>query len=199
MRCGGCGRWCCRVPVWHDTTPIPLYLKSCFGSVDRQRVPSVKTRSSLRFPAVLGLLLSFSFSAPAFALSFTDFFVDATASWVDTGILIDIGDQIDMTATGLASGGSIIFNGPDGDGGPCGSCIAPVPASHYALVGRIGPGPGTEFLVGASYSGTATAAGSLFLAFNDDNTRTTRGLSWSRGRWSRSPPRRSCWPPASPA
>ncbi len=130
-------------------------------------MPSVQTRSSPGVPALLGLLLSLSFSAPAFALSFTDFSVDATASWVDTGILIGLGDQIDMTATGLASGGSI-FNGPDGDGGACGSCIAPVLASHYALVGRIGPGPGTEFLVGASYSGTAAAAGNLFLAFNDD-------------------------------
>jgi hypothetical protein len=114
------------------------------------------------------LLLSFSFSTPAFAISFTDFSVDATLAWVDTGILIGIGDQIDMTATGTASGGSI-FNGPEGDGGPCASCIAPVPASHYALVGRIGAGPGTEFLVGASYSDTAAAAGNLFLAFNDDN------------------------------
>ncbi len=130
-------------------------------------MPSVKTRPSPRFLALLGLLLSLSFSAPAFALSFTDFSVDATASWVDTGILINIGDQIDMTATGSASGGSV-FNGPEGDGGPCFTCIAPVPASHYALVGRIGPGPGTEFLVGASYSGTAAAAGNLFLAFNDD-------------------------------
>ncbi len=130
-------------------------------------MPRVKTRSSLRSLALLGLFLSLSFSAPAFALSFTDFSVDATASWVDTGILINIGDQIDITAAGLASGGAI-FNGPAGDGGPCGSCIAPVPASHYALVGRIGPGPGTEFLVGAIYSGTAVAAGNLFLAFNDD-------------------------------
>ncbi len=153
---------------------LPL-LKSCLGSVDRQRVPSVKTRSSLRLLGLLGSLLSLSFSAPALALSFTDFSVDATASWVDTGILIDIGDQIDMTATGLASGGSI-FNGPEGDGGLCGTCIAPVPASHYALVGRIGPGPGTEFLVGASYSGTAVAAGNLFLAFNDDNHADNAGF-----------------------
>ena len=143
-------------------------------------MPSVKTRSSLRFSALLGLLLSLSFSAPAFALSFTDFSVDATASWVDTGILIGIGNQIDMTATGSASGGSI-FNGPAGDGGACGSCIAPVPASHYALVGRIGLGPGTEFLVGASYSGTATAAGNLFLAFNDDNHADNAGFFLASG------------------
>jgi len=128
---------------------------------------SVKTQSILRFLASTGLLLSLSFSAPAFALSFTDFSVDATASWVDTGILIGLGNQIDMTAEGMASGGSTP-NGPAGDGGACGSCIAPVPFSHYALVGRIGPGPGTEFLVGENYSGTAAAAGNLFLAFNDD-------------------------------
>ena len=69
-----------------------------------------------------------------------------------------------MTATGMASGGGSP-KGPAGDGGSCASCIAPVPASHYALVGRIGPGPGTEFLVGALYSGTAAAAGNLLLAF----------------------------------
>jgi hypothetical protein len=111
--------------------------------------------------------LSLSLSAPAFALSFTDLSIDANLGWVDTGIIINIGDALDMTATGLASGG-VILNGPDGDGGPCVTCIAPVPNSHYALVGRIGAGPGTEFLVGSSFSGVASAAGTLYLGFNDD-------------------------------
>ena len=35
-------------------------------------------------------------------------------------------------------------------------------------MGRIGPGPGTEFLIGVSYSGIAAFAGTLYLAFNDD-------------------------------
>ena len=152
----------------NSRTAISTLLKRCFGSVDTERMSSVKTRSCARFSALPGFLLTFLFSVPALALSFTDFSVDATASWVDTGILINIGDQIDMTATGSASGGSVP-NGPAGDGGPCVTCIAPVPASHYALVGRIGPGPGTEFLVGASYSGMAADAGTLYLAFNDDN------------------------------
>ncbi len=130
-------------------------------------MPAIATQSCIRFPALLGFLLTFSFSAPASALSFTDLPIAANLGWVDTGITISIGDLLDMTATGSASGGSI-FNGPDGDGGPCATCIAPVPNSHYALVGRIGPGPGTEFLVGSSFSGTASAAGTLFLGFNDD-------------------------------
>ena len=85
-----------------------------------------------------------------------------------------------MRAPASASGGSI-FNGPAGDGGACGSCTAPVPASHYALVGRIGLGPGTEFLVGASYPGTGTAARNLFLACNDDNHADNAGFFLASG------------------
>jgi hypothetical protein len=102
----------------------------------------------------------------AAAVPFAGVSVPATASWVDTEIAIDSGDALAISATGSASPNGVNnFNGPDGD--DCGTCIAPVPNSRYALVGRIGVA-GASFLVGSNYSGTASDSGSLFLAFNDD-------------------------------
>jgi hypothetical protein len=106
-------------------------------------------------------------SEPA-ANSSDDVSVPATANWVDSGIEIASGDTLVSSATGSASpNGTTNFNGPDGDGAACITCIAPGPTSRYALVGRIGAA-GTPFLIGSSFSETVSESGSLFLAFNDD-------------------------------
>lgn len=99
----------------------------------------------------------------------TDFQVSATAGWVSTGIALQPGDRFALLAAGLAAESQAGWDGggrtPDGDGGECGTCIAPLPASRYALVGRIGS---QLILVGSSFEGTAIDAGTLELGFNDD-------------------------------
>jgi PA-IL-like protein len=104
----------------------------------------------------------------ASAAFFDDVSIAANSGWVDTGIEVRAGDLITISATGSASPNGVNnFNGPDGDGGDCGTCISLVPGSRYALVGRIGAA-GAPFLVGSSFSATASEAGELFLGFNDD-------------------------------
>jgi hypothetical protein len=69
---------------------------------------------------------------------------------------------------------------PDGRGdaasmGPDG--LAPnLPASIYALVGKIGTDLGDEFLVGSSFSGSANDTGILYLGFNDTSYRDNLGF-----------------------
>ncbi len=78
-------------------------------------MPAVKTRSCVRFPALLGFLWTFSSSAPAFALGFTDLPIATDAGWVDTGIIISVGELLTITATGsgLDSGVTDAFFGVD--------------------------------------------------------------------------------------
>jgi hypothetical protein len=106
--------------------------------------------------------------AESAAISSDDISVPSTAAWVDSGIAIASGDTLMISATGSCSpNGTTNFNGPDGDGAACITCVAPGPTSRYALVGRIGAA-GTPFLIGSSFSETIFESGSLFLAFNDD-------------------------------
>ena len=65
---------------------------------------------------------------------------------------------------------------PDGDGGACGGCIADIPNSRYALVGKIGTDLGDEFFVGSSFLGAANDAGLLYLGFNDNNYNDNMGF-----------------------
>ena len=102
-----------------------------------------------------------------------DFTVDALiGDWQSTGLIINQGDLFALTA-----GGTIWvappFTPERGEGpeprGP-GPCIDPdcllttIAGSTAALVGRIGS---DIFVVGASFSGTATDSGVLELGFND--------------------------------
>lgn len=131
---------------------------------------------------------------PADAL--IDFQVDAWAdlgdgpytthvvAWRNTGLFLDVGDSFALTATGIAapSPAGMAAGGftPDGRGddastGP--DALAPnLPASIYALVGKIGTDLGDEFLVGSSFSGTANDTGILYLGFNDTSYRDNLGF-----------------------
>jgi len=67
---------------------------------------------------------------------------------------------------------------PDGDFGSCGGCVADIPASRYALVGKIGTDLGDEFFVGSDFSGVANDTGILYLSFNDNHFADNLG-SWT--------------------
>jgi hypothetical protein len=101
-----------------------------------------------------------------------------------TGINIDAGDRVVITATGKTSdgtGGTVDLGGkvdldntggcnpdvsPDG-AGPAAGAGSPLPSEKFgALLGRIGTS-GDWFLVGSGTSFTASTSGELYLIVND--------------------------------
>jgi len=118
---------------------------------------------------------------PADAL--VDFVVDAwapvgngpytthVAAWKNTGLFLNAGDEFALIASGIAAESPAGMAGggrtPDGDGGTCGGCIADIPNSRYALVGKIDTDLGDEFVVGSEFHGFANDSGVLYLGFND--------------------------------
>ncbi len=123
--------------------------------------------------------------------------VPATAQWVNTGIRLNIADQLNITATGSwTPAPSFGTWGPDGspqlwpdnflnlqDIGSCAFC-ASTPTPHFAaLIGYIGdapPAPGSYtstsilpeaqkvFFVGSNFGVSIARTGVLWLNFNDD-------------------------------
>ncbi len=91
-------------------------------------------------------------------------------AWQNTGVFLNVDDAFSLEAQGTAfESPASPGRTPNGDGGGCGTCLAPVPGSRYALVGKIGEELGDEFVVGSSFSGVAQQSGMLYLGFNDSN------------------------------
>ena len=96
--------------------------------------------------------------------------VPANREWTDTGITLQAGDALDITASGqisYASGRAAVAQAA-GAAGRRATPRAPMPDVDIgALVGRIGNGP--AFLVGDTLAGYRVPAdGRLFLRVNDD-------------------------------
>jgi hypothetical protein len=94
---------------------------------------------------------------------------------VDTGVNLVAGQQLTITATGLAThDGGNQQTDPDGmhysNGVPVGQYYAAdafIPSAHVgALIGRVGEG-GNWFEIGSNLSFSAPSTGRLFLAYND--------------------------------
>ena len=127
----------------------------------------------------------------------------ATQPWTDTGVDVNAGDLISITATGsiqFSFGGQ--FMGPDGDGVDChhlGVAIyrwtfPDADLSCHSLLARVGP-TGPIFEVGSSWRFRAATPGRLYLGVNDnffpDNSgswEATISLQASYGPLSNSPP-----------
>jgi hypothetical protein len=113
----------------------------------------------------------------------TPFTVSSTAAWQNTGVFVNAGDLLGITATGSirfdSAGRTADPNGdPDGDS-ILGLINYLVPSVQpHTLVGRIGTsGDLTDlsgFLVGSSFSQVVGSSGHLFLAFNDGFVRADR-------------------------
>jgi hypothetical protein len=109
--------------------------------------------------------------------------VPGTQEWTDTGVTLNAGDTLGITATGQVYVDPSDAQGPGGDP----SCTpaanystesATFPAPNLAcwsLVARIGTGP--PFEVGGSTSVTATS-GELYLGVNDGDFSDNSG-SWT--------------------
>lgn len=93
----------------------------------------------------------------------------ANAGSEDTGFpLTTFGSPLRMAAAGSASPKGVAdVDGPDGELGPCGTCIESLPNSRYVLVGGLGSRSGTGIPVASSDSGADTQFGKPFLGFDD--------------------------------
>ena len=109
--------------------------------------------------------------------------IPSTQPWTDTGLTVQEGDQITITASG-----TIIFAdphtaehtaGPDGKpgtGGTCSYLVTDATVPGNSLVGNVASAStldGKGFFVGTSYQGavpisnTSATSGTLFLGYND--------------------------------
>ena len=106
--------------------------------------------------------------------------VPANVEWVSTGIWLESGQTVYLSAEGLAITGSIRWffasrSGPAGQvwGLGCGQYEAAPPpcalddAPYGALIGRVGP-DGEPFLIGGASSFVAPVSGYLYLVVNDN-------------------------------
>jgi hypothetical protein len=93
--------------------------------------------------------------------------VAAAGGWTRTGVTVRRGAQLQVNAQGQWSTARAIAPfGPTGTRERQPDALAPA-INVGALIGKIGDA-GQPFIVGATYSGAATADGELLLAFNDD-------------------------------
>lgn len=89
--------------------------------------------------------------------------VDPRADWQDSGITVNAGDRISMSATGTVGWGQG-SSGPDGIYHPY--AMLDSRFLHEAILGKIGIN-GSIFLVGSNFNGAAEATGRLYFITND--------------------------------
>ncbi len=93
--------------------------------------------------------------------------VPCAATWTKTGLHVQPGQKLHLTATGELAGGQWRF-GPEGTSEhPEWARYSLVPEwPHLALIGKVGE-DGDPFLVGKEFSGTIVRGGELYLGIND--------------------------------
>ncbi len=96
---------------------------------------------------------------------------------LNTGITLNLGDALAISATGLWDGGGCgIF---DANGTTCYGNDPITGINYFSLIGKIGAdavADNTWFKVGTSYSGVAASAGTLYLAFLDTDSFNNSGF-----------------------
>jgi LssY C-terminus len=96
--------------------------------------------------------------------------IPASGGWVDTGLALNPGDKVSISADGSLNVGQGIQAGPDGMARSWRDVIQSLPlnsAGRGALIARIGTDPAVvPFLVGATKEFSATRPGHLFLRVN---------------------------------
>lgn len=105
--------------------------------------------------------------------------IDGSQGWVDTGMQVQAGDKLHITAQGTVTMGN--NTGITADGAARGwtdtlRALMVPSAGRGALVGRVGDSnAATPFLVGADGTVNAPIAGKLYLAINADSMETPDG------------------------
>lgn len=102
--------------------------------------------------------------------------VPGTRRWTNTGITLEVGDQVTVTASGEVFHSVELQRkaGPDGEPGTRFPSNVLMSADHGALLGMIG-GDGEPFFVGDDQQFDAPASGQLFLGINDTGVENNSG------------------------
>ena len=99
--------------------------------------------------------------------------VPANQQWTDSGVDLQPGQQVRMTASGVISSTQGVRNGPDGsEKDPNAMSLLPE-EQHAALIAKVGEG--SPFLVGSGTSHQAGDGGRLYLGVNDLAVRDNSG------------------------
>ncbi len=104
-------------------------------------------------------------------------FSSKDAAPLNTGIVLAVGDMLDITAAGTWNGGAC--GDLDANGSTCFGNEPTTGINYYSLIGKIGSNASldnTWFKVGTSYSGTAATAGTLYLAYLDSDSLNNSGF-----------------------
>jgi hypothetical protein len=110
--------------------------------------------------------------------------VSSQQAWTDTGLVVQKGDDVSVTAAGTvypAVPNRSLLNGPSGLANRpdlVSRSVLPT-ANHASLIGRVGDN-GTPFNVGASTRFTASVPGRLFLGINDIGLENNDGAFQAR-------------------
>ncbi|HLW88052.1 MAG TPA: LssY C-terminal domain-containing protein [Terriglobales bacterium] len=115
----------------------------------------------LWFPAIFCLGVALSLVLPAFAQD-SNFVVLTSQSWVDTGLDLQSGDLVQITAA--SSAGGCDPNGVSGAASAANLPLSTAPAG--ALIARLHAQGATPVLVGGSHDINITEASHLFLSAN---------------------------------
>ena len=92
--------------------------------------------------------------------------IKSSAKWVDTGISVPKGKNLEFAASGdVKAGGGWEFRGPEGLDSLGGTDMLGPGLRGHSLIGKVGNG--APFYVGASSNTIAKESGNLFLAYND--------------------------------
>ena len=145
----------------------------------------MKNRILLIFAVLPCLLFGVAATSAKAADSSVTVSVPAIQPWVDTGVFVNIGDSVSITASG-----TVYLSGTDPGKTPAGvaGCVAtdndsihPGPflgpgLTCWSLIGRVGNNPAFEVGTGTSF--TATSSGELNLSVDDNYFPDNRG-SWT--------------------
>ena len=138
-------------------------------------------KSIVRIFAIIAavlLIAGISNVSPSTAAPLPHFRVAGDAGWFATGLTFTAGESVSFTTHGQAMTGPLAdypeaHSNADGQTFICTVTEFPFEpcalegAPYGALVGKFGAS-GTPFLIGSSFSGSATESGELFLAVNDN-------------------------------
>jgi len=114
-----------------------------------------------RPPYILFLCLTLVLGLPAFAQD-SSYVVSTTQAWIDTGLDLQSGDSVQISATGSAGGCDP--NGLSGGAANANLPLSSAPAG--ALIARLHDPGATPLLVGSSHDLNITETSHLFLAVN---------------------------------
>lgn len=170
-------------PKFATTPPHPyrnLNRVRGFKWIGRERSPMKEVRFAPVLLLAMALLLcSVALNAAVGNAKSAEFTVSGSPQWTDTGMDVQAGDKLHITAQGTVTMGN--NTGVTADGATRGwtdtlRALMVPSAGRGALVGRIGNSDAaTPFFIGADGTVNAPIAGRLYLGINADSTQSPEG------------------------